>query len=142
MTNPPAGFIQNTNDPPWFPSWPPTIKASSYTPCLARQGPESMRAQNSLTLVSQNNKITFDKLIEMKLSMRSLLADRTLPDVLAAAKSDASPDTQAAVTLLSQWDHVYSKDTRAGLLFEEWARLFAGPQFTGVSNYAVAFDAA
>ena len=140
VTNPPAGFIQNTNDPPWFPSWPTTIKASSYPPYFAPQGPESFRAQNSLTLVSQNNKITFAKLIEMKLSMRSLLADRTLPDLLSAAKSDASPDMQAAVTLLSQWDHIYSKDTRAGLLFEEWARLFAGPQFTGVSNYAVAFD--
>ena len=28
VTNPPAGFIQNTNDPPWFPSWPTPIKAS------------------------------------------------------------------------------------------------------------------
>ena len=142
VTNPPAGFIQNTNDPPWFPSWPTTIKASSYPPYLAPQGPESMRAQNSLTLVSENNKITFDKLKAMKLSMRSLLADRTLPDLLAAAKSDPSPDMQAAVTLLSQWDHIYSKDTRAGLLFEEWARLFAGAGFTGVTNYAVPFDGA
>ena len=61
VTNPPAGFIQNTNDPPWFPSWPTSIKASSYPPYLAPQGPESFRAQNSLTLVSSNNKITFDK---------------------------------------------------------------------------------
>lgn len=34
----------------------------------------------------------------------------------------------------------YSKDNQAGLLFEEWARLFAGPRFTGVANYAQPFD--
>ncbi len=32
VTNPPAGYIQNTNDPPWFPSWPTSIKASDYPP--------------------------------------------------------------------------------------------------------------
>jgi acyl-homoserine-lactone acylase len=46
------------------------------------------------------------------------------------------------VQLLSAWDHDYTKDNRAGLLFEEWARLFAGPAFTGVANYAVPFDPA
>src|SRR5690606_26042766 len=63
-------------------------------------------------------------------------------DLLAAARSDASPDMQAAVTLLSEWDRVYSKENRAGLLFEEWARLFAGNNFGGQENYAVPFDGA
>ena len=39
VTNPPAGFIQNTNDPPWFPSWPTSIKASDYPPYIAPQTP-------------------------------------------------------------------------------------------------------
>jgi acyl-homoserine-lactone acylase len=142
VTNPPAGFVQNTNDPPWFPSWPTTIKASDYPPYMAPQGPESMRAQNALKMIAEHEKITFEKFVELKLSTRSLLADRTLPDLIAAAKADHNADMQAAVKLLSEWDHVYSKDTRAGLLFEEWARLFAGPGFTGVSNYAVRFDGA
>lgn len=142
VTNPPAGFIQNTNDPPWFPSWPTTIKAADYPPYMAPQTPESMRAQNALKMMAEHDRITFEKFRELKLSTRSLLADRTLPDLLAAAKGDASADTQAAVKLLSEWDHVYSKDNRAGLLFEEWARLFAGPGFTGVANYKVPFDPA
>ena len=141
VTNPPAGFIQNTNDPPWFPSWPTPIKASDYPAYLAPQGPESMRAQNALKMIAENEKITFEKFVELKLSTRSLLADRTLPDLIAAAKTDRDADMQAAVTLLSEWDHIYSKDARAGLLFEEWARLFAGPSFGGQTNYAVPFDA-
>ena len=101
VTNPPAGYIQNTNDPPWFPSWPTSIKASDYPPYLAPQGPESMRSQNALKMIAENEKITFEKLIELKLSTRSLLADRTLPDLIAAAKADSSADVQAAVKLLS-----------------------------------------
>ncbi len=53
VTNPPAGFIQNTNDPPWFPSWPTSIKASDYPPYLAPQTPESMRAQNALKMIAE-----------------------------------------------------------------------------------------
>lgn len=140
VTNPPAGFIQNTNDPPWFPSWPTSIKASDYPPYFAPRAPESMRAQNALKMIAEHDKITFDKFRELKLSTRSLLADRTLPDLLAAAKADASPDMQAAVKLLSEWDHVYSADNRAGLLFEEWARLFAGPGFGGQANWRTPFD--
>lgn len=142
VTNPPAGFIQNTNDPPWFPSWPTPIKAGDYPSYLAPQGPESMRAQNALKMIAEHEQITFEKFVALKLSTRSLLADRTLPDLIAAAKTDANPDMQAAVKLLSEWDRLYSKDNRAGLLFEEWARLFAGTGFTGVAHYAVPFDAA
>ncbi len=142
VTNPPAGYIQNTNDPPWFPSWPTSIKASDYPPYIAPQTPESMRAQNALKMIAEHDKIGFEKFRELKLSTRSLLADRTLPDLLAAAKADSSADVQAAVKLLSEWDHVYSSDNRAGLLFEEWARLFAGPGFGGQANWKVPFDGA
>lgn len=142
VTNPPAGFIQNSNDPPWFPSWPTPIKASDYPAYLAPRGPESMRAQNSLKMIAENEEITFEKFVKLKLSTRSLLADRTLPDLIAAAKGDPAPDVQAAVKLLADWDRSYSIDNRAGLLFEEWARLFAGPNFGGQANCAVAFDGA
>jgi len=142
VTNPAAGFIQNTNDPPWFPAWPTPIKASAYPPYLAPQGGEGMRSQNSLKMMSENDRITFQKFMDLKQSTRCLIADRTLPDLLAAAKADPDPDMQAAVKLLSTWDHEYSKETRAGLLFEEWAQLFAGARFTSPANYAVPFDAA
>lgn len=140
VTNPRAGFVQNTNDPPWFPSWPTEVNPDDYPPYLAPLTVESMRAQNSLSMMAENSNLTLEKMMELKLSTRSLLADRTLPDLLAAAKADRSADMQAAVALLGAWDHVYSAGNRAGLLFEEWAKLFAGPWFTDVANYKVPFD--
>ncbi len=142
VTNPPAGFIQNTNDPPWFPSWPTTIKASDYPAYLAPKDPESFRAQSALKMMAENDKLTLEKLMALKLTTQSLFADRTLPDLLTAAKLDPDPDMQTAVKLLSEWDHIFSKETRAGLLFEEWAKLFAGNAFTGQANWAVPFEGA
>ena len=140
VTNPRAGFVQNSNDPPWFPSWPTEIQPDDYPPYLAPLSAESMRAQNSLSMMAESGSLTLEKMIELKLSTRSLLADRTLPELLDAARADRSPDMQAAVALLGAWNHDYSADNRAGLLFEEWAKLFAGPSFTGLANYKVAFD--
>jgi acyl-homoserine lactone acylase PvdQ len=87
VTNPATGFVQNSNDPPWFPSWPTPIEASDYPPYLAPRIPLSMRAQHSLSMMADNDRLTFDRLVELKLSTRSLLADRTLPDLLAAARA-------------------------------------------------------
>jgi acyl-homoserine-lactone acylase len=142
VTNPGAGFVQNSNDPPWFPSWPTTIRPGDYPAYLAPLTPESMRAQNALKMMVENDQLTLAKFAELKLSTRSLLADRTLPELLAAAQAEPDAEMQAARALLAAWDHDYTQDNRAGLLFEEWARLFAGPAFTGVANYAVAFDPA
>lgn len=142
VTNPAAGFVQNTNDSPWFPAWPTPIRASAYPPYLAPQGTEGMRSQNSLKMMSEHDRLTFEKFMELKQSTHCLIADRTLPDLLAAASADPNPDMQAAVQLLSAWDREYSKEARAGLLFEEWARSFAGARFTDTGSYAVPFDPA
>ncbi|RYG37504.1 MAG: acylase [Burkholderiales bacterium] len=142
VTDPETGFVQNTNDAPWFPSWPTPIKASDYPPYFAPvNAPESMRSQNALKMIAENEKIELETFMALKLSTRSLLADRTLPDLLAAAGNESDPEIQTAVKLLGEWDRTYSKDNRAGLLFEEWARLFAGPRFADTSNFAIAFSA-
>jgi acyl-homoserine-lactone acylase len=107
-----------------------------------------MRAQNSLQMLAGHDKFSLAQLTQLKLSTRSLLADRTLPDLLAAAKavpaSDTASDTdmQAAAKLLADWNHDYDSSNRAGLLFEEWARLFAGRYFGDESGYAQPFDPA
>jgi acyl-homoserine-lactone acylase len=137
VKDPANGFIQNTNDPPWVPTWPRTIKPENYPAYIAARDPESMRAQNSLKMMSESGKIGLEKFMQLKVSTRALMADRVLPDLLAAAKGDADPEMQKAVKLLGDWDRNFTADTRAGLLFEEWAKLFAGPGFNKQDNYAV-----
>jgi len=91
----------------------------------------------SVKLLSGADKISYDDFIARKLTTRSLMADRMLPDLLAAAKGNTDPDVQAAVALLSAWDHCDDADSRAALLFETWASIFSPNNFTSQANYAV-----
>lgn len=137
VTDPVGGFVQNTNDPPWVASWPVTLKPDDFPKYLAPRTPESFRAQSSIRMMAENDKLTLDRFKDLKLSTRALMADRVLPDLIPAALKDKDPEVQAAARLLGAWDRNYTADSRAGLLFEEWAKLFAGPTFAGQGGYAI-----
>jgi acyl-homoserine-lactone acylase len=74
--------------------------------------------------------------VERKLSTRALMADRLLPALLAAVGQSDDPDLVAARLLLSSWDRRFEADSRAALLFETWAKLFAGPGLNREDGYA------
>jgi acyl-homoserine-lactone acylase len=96
----------------------------------------SFRAEQSALLLMSKPKLTFDDFMSLKMSTRSLMADRVLDQLLTAAASSSDPLVQQAVALLKRWDHYYNNDSRAALLFEMWAGKFAGSQFLGTSNFS------
>jgi len=95
----------------------------------------SFRAEQSGLLLMSKPKLTFDDFMKLKMTTRSLMADRLLDQLLAAAADSGRPLVQKAAALLKNWDHFYNNDSRAALLFETWAGKFAGPQFLGTSNF-------
>lgn len=137
VTDPPGGFVQNTNDPPWVASWPVTLKQENYPAYMAPRGAESMRAQSSVKMMAENDGLTLERFRQLKTQAHALMADRVMSDLLPAARADADPEVRAAAQLLAEWDHDFTPAARGALLFEEWARLFAGNSFSGQSNYAV-----
>lgn len=137
LLDPATGFVQNANDPPWLATWPRVLDPKSFPAYVAPVGPMSQRAQMSVKLMSQTPKISFDDFVSRKLTTTSLMAERMLPDLLAAAAGSNDADVQAATALLKGWDHRFEPDSRAALLFETWAGLFAPKNFTDQSNYAV-----
>lgn len=137
LLDPATGFVQNANDPPWLATWPRALDPKSYPAYVAPVGPMSQRAQMSVKLMSQTPKISFDDFVSRKLTTTSLMAERMLPELLTAAAGSNDADVQAAVTLLKGWDHRFEPDSRAALLFETWAGIFAPKNFTDQSNYAV-----
>jgi acyl-homoserine-lactone acylase len=141
VTDPESGFIQNSNDPPWEATLPVTYKPEDYPAYFAPRTPLSMRAQNSLKMMVDAKDLTFDEFIKLKVSAQALMADRVLPNLLAAAAEDSDPDMQKAVEVLSNWDRTFSADNRGGVLFEEWAKLFAGPRMSGLDGFAVPWSA-
>lgn len=141
VTDPSAGFIQNANDPPWFPTWPTPIKASDYPAYMATHDPLSMRAQNSLKMMAENRKVSFAQFRTLKTNVHALLADRVLPALLTAASTETDPEMKAAVRILRAWDRKFEAKSRGALLFEEWAKLFAGPTFNRQGNYETPWSA-
>jgi acyl-homoserine-lactone acylase len=141
VVDPPTGFVQNTNDPPWVATLPSPIHWKDFPPYVAPPGPESLRSQQSVRLLAEPGKISFDDFVKRKLSTHTLMADRVLPDLVAAAQNDADPEVRQAAALLKGWDRETVADSRAALLFETWANLFAPGNFTSLANYKVKWQA-
>ena len=142
VIDPPTGWIQNTNDPPWVATWPQVIRYQDYPPYVAPPGPESLRSQQSAHLLADFQKLSYDDFVAHKLSTHTLMADRVLPDLVVAAAGNPDPEVRAAAELLRAWDRETVADSRAALLFETWANRFAPNNFTSLANYKVKWLAA
>jgi acyl-homoserine-lactone acylase len=62
--------------------------------------------------------ITFDELVQYKHSSRMALADRILPELLAAARRSGDGDARAAAEVLAAWDRSANAESRGAILFE------------------------
>ena len=140
VLDPPAGWVMNTNNPPWISTALPALDAKKYPPYMSPTS-FTMRAEESALLLESKPKVTFEDFVTLKLSTKSLMADRILPDLLAAAADSDDPLVKRAVAVLSAWDHYDNNDSRGALLFETWAKKFTDATFTTNKNYLHPWDA-
>ena len=119
VIDPPSGWVQNANDPPWTSTFPQQLNSKDFPPYTAPQG-MSLRAQRSARMLAEDRKISFEELIEDKYSTRMELADRLLDDLIAAANQYGSLLTRQAVSVLTNWDRKTDADSRGALLFSMW----------------------
>ncbi|MBM3758743.1 MAG: acylase [Acidobacteria bacterium] len=116
VIDPPVGWVQNTNDPPWTATLP-TLDPKAF-PAYTTASEVSMRSRSSLRMLSKDEKLSFDKLVEYKHSTHFETADRMLDDLLAAA-----PDS-AAKRVLAAWDRNADNASTGAVLFETLMRGF------------------
>jgi acyl-homoserine-lactone acylase len=79
--------------------------------------------------------LSFAEFQRRKLTTTSLMAERMKPALLAATAGSPDPEIAAARDLLTGWDNRFEPDSRAAILFEEWATRFAGPNLNDQANY-------
>ncbi|MBV1688484.1 penicillin acylase family protein [Novosphingobium sp. G106] len=139
--DPASGFVQNTNDPPWVTSWPQPLDPKDYPAYVSVVGPMSQRSQMSVKLMSEGPKFDFEQFIAKKVTTRSLMADRLLPELVPLAEQSVDPELRAAAALLKAWDHCFEPDAKGALLFETWAAIFSPKNFTVQANYRDAWSA-
>ncbi|MGE0442136.1 MAG: acylase [Gemmatimonadales bacterium] len=121
ITDPPTHWLQNANDPPWTTTWPLVFNPDSFPAYLAPRV-MGMRPQQSATLQLADSSVTLDELVAYKHSTRMLLADRILPDLLAAARSRGDGDARRAADVLDAWDRQAEATSRGAVLFQFWVQ--------------------
>lgn len=134
--DPPGGFVQNANDGPWVSTWPRVLNPADWPAHVADQRTMSLRAQMSVRLMAGEDKMSWDDFVTRKVTTTSLMAERLLPALIEAVGMTDDPDLVAAKLLLNGWDRQFEADSRAALLFETWAKLFAGQALSSEMGFA------
>jgi len=132
--DPPSGFNQNVNEPPWFMTMP-MLDASKYPAYLSPTdvGGSLFRAKRSYRLLKESSKISYKQMLANKLSTRVEMADALLPELLKAA-----PDSDAK-RVLAEWDRSTETTSRGAVLFKIFTDIyFAGGDVP--SRLRVKFD--
>lgn len=121
VVDPPAGWVQNANDPAWTSTFPPALDADAFPPYLS---PRAMgfRPQRSARMLAEDSSITFDELRTYKHDTRLELADRLLDDLLPAARTHGTPLAKQAAEVLGAWDRRADAGSRGAVLFAAWAQ--------------------
>lgn len=119
VVDPPQGWVQNANDPPWTATFPLAFDAAAFPSYLAPQE-MGFRPQRSVRMLDEDASITFDELIGYKMSTRMELADRILDDLLPAARDQGSDLARQAADVLEAWDRETNTDSRGAVLFAAW----------------------
>lgn len=135
VIDPPSGYVQNANEPPWWSTFPAALDPARYPAYLA---PRSMtlRAQRSVAMLDSDPSITYEELIGYKHSTRMELADRVLDELLPAAAGSESAAAREAAAVLQRWDRSADVDSRGAVLFVEWWRALGQRTRAGTSVWA------
>lgn len=131
VVDPPSGWLQNANDPPWTTTFPAVLDPKDYPAYMAPNNSMNFRAQRSARMLQENPKLSMDDVIRLKYSTRSELADRLLDELIPLARQHAS--TQRSADVLAAWDRQTEPESRGAVLFAawveaiDWADFFATP---------------
>ncbi|BAY15287.1 peptidase S45, penicillin amidase [Anabaenopsis circularis NIES-21] len=120
VIDPPSGWLQNTNDPPWTTTFPIAIKADNYPSYMAPRGPMDFRAQRSARMLAEDESISFEEMIAYKHSTQMELADRILDDLIPAAQNQENQLARRAAEVLTKWDRKADANSRGAVLFNSW----------------------
>ena len=117
VIDPPSGWLQNANDPPWTTTFPRALDPDDFPSYMSPQRMR-LRAQHSALMLMEDESITFEEMIEYKHSTHMESADRILDDLLSAAESSSDQTVRQAARILASWDRQADAASRGAVLFE------------------------
>jgi acyl-homoserine-lactone acylase len=126
VADPPSGWVQNANEPPFTATLPRRVDPASVPPYMAPRTPARdafmFRPQRSIAMVEGDSSITFEELAAYKNDTRMEAADRLLDDLLPAARAQGGERARRAASVLEDWDRTADAESQGSVLFARWFR--------------------
>jgi acyl-homoserine-lactone acylase len=136
VTDPPGGWVQNANEPPWTATLPFELRPEDFPPYMAPPLDfPGFRAQRSMLMLTEDPAMTLDDLIEDTNATEVEFALRILDDLIGAARQGGAVANRAA-EVLAAWDRRVDAGSRGALLFLAWIQ--ALEETTGLGNFLFA----
>ncbi len=119
VTDPPSGWVQNANDPPWWATFPVVLHRQQFPDYLASKQ-MALRPQRSAEMLAADSSISYSELLADKHSTHMELADRVLGELLSAARAASDTSVRSAAAVLAGWDRTADAGSRGAVLFTTW----------------------
>ncbi len=136
--DPPNGWVQNANDPPWWATFPVIAQPQNF-PSYFGSRTMALRPQQSAQLLDADSSVTWDEFLRYANSTYMLLADRVLHDLLPAAKASSFENVRAAANTLQGWDRQADSSSKGAVFFTKWWAEY-GRRRRGQRLYAVPWN--
>jgi acyl-homoserine-lactone acylase len=142
VVNPPSGWLQNANDPPWTTTLPLPLNPGFFAPYMAPERPMAFRPIRSARMLAETPRMTLDSMIALKHSTRMQAADHLVSDVVAAARALQVPAAMEAAEVLERWDRTADADSRGAVLFAQYYRAMARQRWPTGSMFELPWNPA
>jgi acyl-homoserine-lactone acylase len=119
VVDPPGGWVQNSNSPPWLAALPAVLDPDDYPVDMAPQFLH-FREQRGIRMLEENPRLTLERMIELKNDTRLELADHVVDELVAAARQSGDELASQAADVLAAWDRRAEPDSTGTLLFFFW----------------------
>jgi acyl-homoserine lactone acylase PvdQ len=159
LLNPPSGFLQNCNNPPWLstvgsrlnPAGPAPYYWMSEVKPEASQEDLNARGERLLKVLGENKKFTLDEMKDLAYDTYVVPADVIVPLLVQAYESKkkqiTDPRIGHAVAVINAWNRRSEVDSIAQTYLYFWARAYRDlfspaklSRFLAHSRYAIKID--
>jgi len=136
LLNPPSGFLQNCNNPPWMSTTNSGLKPLDPAPYYLFSVPKpeisqedlNARGERLLKVLGQDKKFTLDEMKSLALDTYVVPADVIVPLLARAVQNkpgaESDPDVRHAVEVLKNWDRRSATDSLAQTYLYFWAQAY------------------
>ncbi|MEM7372336.1 MAG: penicillin acylase family protein [Bacteroidota bacterium] len=136
LQNPSSGYLHNENDPFHFTNLDHLLMPQKYPPHFPAPRLRQ-RSQHSLQLINNHESFSLEEVVEMKHSMRMLLADQVKEDLVEAlTATKPKKEMRKVLEHLKNWDNRVAAESRGGVLFQEWFVIYS-QKMTGKQRYDI-----